>query len=165
MKLFEKGLDARIRKGTGVSEQQFRFMPIKGTTDATFLLRQLIETYAEKPKDLHFAYDRVPRQKVWRPMREKGFAEKYVRLVKYTHRDVTTQVRNSVGTAEKISVGFHQGSALSPYFCYLIMDVLANEVKEDVPWSMLFAKDIVLKSSGSTPGRRREETGKTKNQL
>ncbi|XP_047476415.1 uncharacterized protein LOC125030422 [Penaeus chinensis] len=71
MKLFERVLDARIREGTDVSEQQFGFMPGKGTTDVIFIFRQLMEKYAEKQKDLHFvfidlekAYDRVPRQVV-----------------------------------------------------------------------------------------------------
>ena len=43
-----------------------------------------------------------------------------------------------------IGVGLHQGSALSPYLFDLIMDVISEEVREDAPWSMLFADDIVL---------------------
>ena len=96
--------------------------------------------------DLEKAYDRVPRQEVWRCMREKGVSEKYVRVVNDMYREATTQVRSSVGTTEKfeVKVGLHQGSALSPYIFDMIMDVIVAEVKDEVPWSVLFADDIVL---------------------
>ncbi|XP_037790784.1 uncharacterized protein LOC119586157 [Penaeus monodon] len=54
--LFEKVLDARIREGADVSEQEFEFMPGKGTTDAIFIARQPMEKYAKKQKDLHLAF-------------------------------------------------------------------------------------------------------------
>ncbi|KAI0511545.1 hypothetical protein KFK09_012175 [Dendrobium nobile] len=43
-----------------------------------------------------------------------------------------------------ISIGLHQGSALSPYLFSLVMDVLTRHLQEDVPWCMLFANDILL---------------------
>ena len=57
-------------------------MPGRGTTDAIFAVRQLMEKHREKQKtyivfiDLENAYDRVPRQEVWRCMKEKGVPEK-----------------------------------------------------------------------------------------
>ena len=77
-------------------------------------------------------------------MREKGVPEKYVMQDMY--QNVKTLVRNSVGETKKftVKVGLHQGSALSPYLFDLIMDVLTREVKEEPPWSMMFADDIVL---------------------
>ena len=47
--------------------------------------------------DLEKAYDRVPRQEVWRCLREQGVPEKYVRLVKDTYEDARTQVKTSIG--------------------------------------------------------------------
>ena len=66
-------------------------------------------TYLEK------AYDRVPRQEVWRCLREQGVPEKYVRLVKDTYEDARMQA--SIGVTGKIMVRgrlHHLGSSLSP---------------------------------------------------
>ena len=38
----------------------------------------------------------------------------------------------------------HQGSALSPYLFLILMDVLTEGVRKEVPESMMFADDIVL---------------------
>ena len=153
MKIYERIIEGKIRRETTVCEEQFGFMPGKGTVDAIFALRQTMEKYGEKQKDLHLvfidlekAYDRVPRQEVWRSMREKGVSEKYVKVVQDMYEGATTQVRSSVGTTEKFSVrvGLHQGSTLSPYIFNLVMDVITAEVREVVPWSTLYADDIVL---------------------
>ena len=42
-----------------------------------------------------------------------------------------------------VEVGLHQGSA-SPYLLLLLMDVLTQDVRKDVPGSMMFADDIAL---------------------
>ena len=88
-----------------------------------FAARKVIEKHREMQKELHLvfidlekAYDRVPRQEVWRCLREQGVPEKYVRLVKDTYEDARTQVKTSIGLTGKITVrvGLHQGSPLSP---------------------------------------------------
>ena len=74
------------------------------TTDAIFAVRQLMEKHREKQKELHMvfidlekAYDRVPRQEVWRCMREKGVPEKYVTIVQDMYEGARTRVKSSVG--------------------------------------------------------------------
>ena len=56
MKIYERVIEARIRYETNVSEEQFGFMPERGTTDAIFILRQVMEKYREKEKELHLVF-------------------------------------------------------------------------------------------------------------
>ena len=43
-----------------------------------------------------------------------------------------------------VEVGLHQGSALSPYMSLLMMVVLTENVRKDVPGLILFADGILL---------------------
>ena len=43
-----------------------------------------------------------------------------------------------------MKVGLHQGSALSPFLFAIVMDRLTDEVRQEAPWTMLFADDIVI---------------------
>ena len=45
LKLWERIMDQRIREETSIGEEQFGFMPGKGTTDAVFALRQIMEKH------------------------------------------------------------------------------------------------------------------------
>ena len=47
MKLWERVIEARIRKKMTISEQQFGFVPGRSTTDAIFCLRMLLEKWTE----------------------------------------------------------------------------------------------------------------------
>ena len=159
MKIWERIVDKRVRGEVEVAEEQFGFMPGRGTTNAIFILRQMAEKYREKERDLHMVfidlekvYDRVPREELWRCLREKMVPEKYVLLIKEMFRDVKTRVRSGAGTTEgfEVKVGLHQGSALSPFLFNTVFDVLTRGVRRGVPWSMMYADDLVL--CGETSG-------------
>ena len=128
-------------------------MPGKSTTDAIFALKMLMEKYREGQKELHCvfvdlekAYDRVPREELWYCMRKAGIPEEYVRVVQDMYRDCMTAVRSAVGVTEdfKVEVGLHQGSALSPFLFAIVMEGFTDEVRQELPWTMMFADDIVI---------------------
>ncbi|KAJ8731694.1 hypothetical protein PYW08_014424 [Mythimna loreyi] len=132
MKAWEKVIERRLREESEISQNQFGFMPGRGTMDAIFAIRQLCEKYRGAHKNLHMvfidlekAYDRVPREVLWWALKEKGVPGKYVQLIRAMY-------------------GLHQGSALSPYLFLMIMDALTSDIQEEAPWCMLFADDIVL---------------------
>ncbi|KAK3556562.1 hypothetical protein QTP70_009536 [Hemibagrus guttatus] len=150
MKLWERVVEARLRKVVEICEQQYGFMPRKSTTDAIFALRILMEKYRDGQRELHCvfvdlekAYDRVPREELWYCMRKSGVAEKYVRVVQDMYERSRTVVRCAVGQTEefKVEVGLHQGSALSPFLFAMVMDQLSEEVRQESP---VFADDIVI---------------------
>ena len=60
--------------------------------------------------------------------------------------DSTTAVRCAVGVTEgfEVKVGRHQGSALSPCLFAVVMDRMMDEIREEAPWTMMFADDIVI---------------------
>ncbi|VDO19280.1 unnamed protein product [Heligmosomoides polygyrus] len=43
-----------------------------------------------------------------------------------------------------ISVGVHQGSALSPLLFVVVMDAITRDLQQPVPWTLLFAEDMML---------------------
>ncbi|KAK3532141.1 hypothetical protein QTP86_008594 [Hemibagrus guttatus] len=151
--LWERVVEARLRKVVEICEQQYGFMPRKSTTDAIFALRILMEKYRDGQRELHCvfvdlekAYDRVPREELWYCMRKSGVAEKYVRVVQDMYERSRTVVRCAVGQTEEfnVEVGLHQGSALSPFLFAIVMDQLSEEVRQESPWTMMFADDIVI---------------------
>ena len=49
MKIWERNIETRLRDSVEISKQQYGFMPEKGTTDAMFALRMLMEVQG-RPK-------------------------------------------------------------------------------------------------------------------
>jgi len=43
-----------------------------------------------------------------------------------------------------ITIGLHQGSALSPLLFAIMMDELTRVIQDEIPYCMLFSDDIVL---------------------
>ncbi|KAK3540824.1 hypothetical protein QTP86_002367 [Hemibagrus guttatus] len=161
MKLWERVVEARLRKLVEICEQQYGFMPRKSTTDAIFALRNLMEKYRDGQRELHCmfvdlekAYDRVSREELWYCMRKSGVAEKYVRVVQDMYERSRTVVRCAVGQTEefKVEVGLHQGSTLNPFLFAIVMDQLSEEVRQESPWTMMFADDIVICSESREQG-------------
>ena len=65
-------------------------------TDGIFTVRQIMEKCREKQQTLHMcfidlekAYDRIPRDGMWRRLREQKFPETYARIIQEIYIDVT----------------------------------------------------------------------------
>ncbi|KAK3544079.1 hypothetical protein QTP86_001145, partial [Hemibagrus guttatus] len=114
----------------------------------------VVNTYFQKREEHRVTYKSggrrtqtwVPREELWYCMRKSAIAEKYVRVVQDMYERSRTVVRCAVGQTEefKVEVGLHQGSALSPFLFAIVMDQLSEEVRQESPWTMMFADDIVI---------------------
>ena len=85
MKVWERIIETRLKDRVEINKQQYKFMLGKGTTDAMFAVRMLMEKYRESQRELYCvfvylekAYDRVPQEELWYCMRKSGIVEKYV---------------------------------------------------------------------------------------
>ena len=94
MKVWEKIIEARLRDRVEINEYQYGFMPRKGTTDAMFALRMLMEKYRKSQRELHCvfvdlekAYDRVLREELWYCVIKSGMAENMCDLYRICTRE------------------------------------------------------------------------------
>jgi len=122
-------------------------------TEAIYLLHQLIQRFRERTRNLHMvfidlekAYDKVPREVFWWTLMKKRVPIKYIDIMKDMYDRVVANVRTCEGITSNfsITIGFHQGSALSPFLFVIVMDELTTSIQDEIPWCMLFADDIVL---------------------
>ena len=103
--------------------------------------------------DMENAYDKMSREEVWYFMRKSGLAEKYVRIVQDMYDGSTTVVMCAVGVTEgfEMTVGLHQGSALSPCLFAMVMARMTTRIRG--------GRSGVFKCMGS-PGKSNGECGR-----
>ena len=153
MKVFERVLDKQIRDLVQLTTNQAGFVKGCGTTGAIHTARLLVERHREKLRPLHVAFldlenafDRVPHELIWHALRQHQVPEELVTWVQLLYDEPKSQVRSAAGTSKplRISVGVHQGSALSPLLFVLVMDVITRDLQRPAPYTLLYAGDVLL---------------------
>ena len=128
----------------------------KGTTDAMFALRILMEKYRKGQRELHCvfvdlkkAYDKVPREELWHCKRKSGMVEcatctGYVRGKRNSVEVCSRNYRKFQGQGRTAPGISKVSTKKSPFLLTVIMDRLMDEVRREPPWTMLFADNIMI---------------------
>lgn len=159
MKIWERIIDTRLRNIISLHPNQCGFVGGRSTTDAIQAFRVLMEKYKEAKQDLHSifidmekAFDRVPRDLIWKALRSQMVPEVYVNAIKDMYKEAATMIRCAAGTSEQfqISVGVHQGSVLSPLLFNTVIDFLTRANIDNSRLTLLFADDILIAEEDPT---------------
>ena len=93
MKVLERVIEKRVRSKVYINDVQFSFRPGRGTTDAILIVRQILERFLEKKRDLWMAFvdlekalDRVPREVVWWALRRLCVQEWLVMVIRAMYK-------------------------------------------------------------------------------
>ncbi|XGW10232.1 hypothetical protein V3C99_012037 [Haemonchus contortus] len=155
MKIFERIVDSRIRDIVELTTNQCGFVSGCSTIDAIHATRLLLEKHREKRRPVHLAFldlekafDRVPRDVIWYALRQHGVPEELIEWVRILYTSPKSRVQTAAGTSTDfpISVGVHQGSALSPLLFVVVMDAITKDLQKPAPWTLLYADDVMLAS-------------------
>ncbi|XP_072934923.1 uncharacterized protein [Epargyreus clarus] len=110
-------------------------------TDDTHIKERWFEYYKQLLNEEFPNEDPVPCKPTFGPIPEITTME-----VRDMYNNVSTRVRSLAGLSKafEVRVGVHQGSALSPLLFNLVMDFLTKDIPAPLPWTILYADDIVL---------------------
>ena len=111
MKVIERIFERRLRKVVKLDEMQMGFMPGRGTMDAIFIMRQLLEKYEMAERDLYMvfvdlekAFDRVPREVIWWSLWRKGVLEREIKAIMKMYTNIETSVKVEYMRSESFDV-------------------------------------------------------------
>ena len=162
-KVYAKCLERKCRQlvETQLEDGQCGFRPGRSTTDQIFTLKQIFEKSWEYAKDvfacfvdLEKAYDRIPRDKLWRVLQDYGIDGQLLLAIKsfYCKPEVCVRVNGKQSKPFHVGIGLRQGCVLSPLLFIIYMNWIDKHSRTDECITigsckisrLLFADDLVL---------------------
>ena len=82
--------------------------------------------------DLEKVYDKVSREVLWWTLMKKRVPIKYIDIIWDMYDGVVTNVRTCGGMTSdfSITIGLHQGCALSPFLFVIVMDEFTRAIQK-----------------------------------
>ncbi|CAH1266638.1 Hypp3464 [Branchiostoma lanceolatum] len=121
-------------------ESQCGFKAKRGTTDMTFVLRQIQEKFREQNMGLYAAFidltktfDTVSRDGMWRILARLGCPPKLLQIVQQLHKEQMGQVKHKGDLSDPFPIenGVKQGCVLAPTLFAIFFSMMLREAKED----------------------------------
>ena len=102
--------------------------------------------------DLEKAYDAVPRELIYNSLRYRKLPEAYIKLIADMYKRSQTKVKcaQDVSRSFEVTIGLHQGSALSPFLFVVVLDYICEDICDDVPWHQLYVDDLQTAGTSKT---------------
>lgn len=123
-------------------ETQCGFRPSRGTSDMIFTARQLQEKCYEQHKPLYMAFidlvkafDSVDRDTLWKLLALHGCPEKFIKILRLLHDDMTASVITNGTTGEPFEVrtGVKQGCVIAPTLFAIYISTILRLVEDEIP--------------------------------
>ena len=161
-KVFSKIILNRMKLKTeeAMKNRQFGFRQGRGTVDAIFIVRQIIEKAREQQVPLHFnfidfksAFDTVWRKALWRMMIAIGVDKKIVNIIEALYKDTECAIVIDGHITEwfKVNIGVRQGCILSPTLFNIFLEFVMKELKS-------LDQDLQMKNTLSVDIRYADDT-------
>ena len=124
---------------TEIADNQCRFIEGKGTANAIYILRQIIERTLEVNKDLHVcfidytkAFDRVRHEEIITILQQLNIDGKDLRIIKniYWEQKAAVRVEEETSNFQNIKRGVRQGCVLSPDLFSLYSEMIMRQIEE-----------------------------------
>ena len=139
-KVFSHILLQRIKQKSEefTKENQYGFRPNRGTVDAIFIVRQIIEKAKERKVNLHFnfidfksAFDTIWRKALWKMLAHIGINKKIIKILEtlYENSKCAVTIDRKLTEWSSVLVGVRQGCLLSPTLFNIFLDFVISEIK------------------------------------
>ena len=124
---------------TEIADNQCGFIEGKGTANAIYILRQIIERTLEVNKDLYVcfidytkAFDRVRHEEIITILQQLNIDGKDLRIIKniYWEQKAAVRVEEETSNFQNIKRGVRQGCVLSPDLFCLYSEMIMRQIEE-----------------------------------